>query len=414
VPRSDSALRLAGWAIWSVQAAVLLVDVAVTIPSNDQGVGVVVNALFFLAMGFSFSTVGVLVLRRQARNRLAWFMILGTGTAIALPSLLDAYARQGLINSPGALPGADVAAGLNQGSWVLAIGTIGIFLVLLFPDGRLPSSRWRWLAWVGGADIAAITVSIAMIPGKLEEGPGKGIVNPVGVEAKTLIAVVFFVSLAVLPVCIVAAAVAMVLRFRRSHGTERLQLKWFAAAAAFVALIYLAAMLGQLGKSTPFAGVDPPWLLALQDAATTSFIALPIAIGAAILRHRLYDIDVVIKRTVVYGSLTVSLALVYLVAVLTLRSLSGKVTGDSDLAVATSTLVVAALFRPLRRRIQTAVDHRFFRRAYDATLTLESFTDRLRQEVSLDAVSADLRDVVDETMQPAHLSLWLRAEGGRT
>jgi hypothetical protein len=414
VPRSDSALRRTGWAIWSVQAAILLVDIAATGPSNDQGLGVIVNALFFLAMGFSFSTVGVLVLRKQARNRLAWFMILGTGTAIALPSLLDAYARQGLVNSPGSLPGAGVAAGLNQGSWVLAIGTIGIFLVLLFPDGRLPSSRWRWLAWVGGADIAAITVSIAMIPGKLEEGPGKGIVNPVGVEAKTLIAVVFFVSLAVLPVCIVAAAVAMVLRFRRSHGTERLQLKWFAAAAAFVALIYLAAMLGQLGKPTPFAGVDPPWLLALQDAATTSFIALPIAIGAAILRHRLYDIDVVIKRTVVYGSLTVSLALVYLVAVLTLRSLSGRVTGDSDLAVATSTLVVAALFRPLRRRIQTGVDHRFFRRAYDATLTLESFTDRLRQEVSLDAVSADLRDVVDETMQPAHLSLWLRAEGGRT
>jgi hypothetical protein len=413
VPRSDSALRRAGWAVWSVQAAILLVDVAVTAPSNDQGFSVVMNALFFLAMGFSFSTVGVLVLRRQARNRLAWFMILATGTAIALPSLLDAYARQGLINSPGSLPGADVAAGLNQGSWVLAIGTIGIYIVLLFPDGRLPSPRWRWLAWVGGADIAAITVGIALIPGKLEEGPGKGIVNPVGVEsAKTLIAVVFFVSLAVLPVCIVAAAIAMVLRFRRSRGTERLQLKWFAAAAAFVALSYLAAMLGQLGKPTPFDGPDPRWLLVLQDVATTSFIALPIAIGAAILRHRLYDIDVVIKRTVVYGSLTVSLAMIYLVVVLTLRSLSGTVTGDSDLAVATSTLVVAALFRPLRRRIQTAVDHRFFRRAYDATLTLESFTDRLRQEVSLDAVSDDLREVVDETMQPAHLSLWLRAQGG--
>jgi hypothetical protein len=406
---SDSALRRAGWAVWSFQAAALSVSVVVAAPSNDQGLGGVVNVVFFLGLGFSFSTVGVLVLRRQARNRLAWFMILGTGTAIALPSLLEAYARQGLSNSPGSLPGAAAAAGLNQGSWVLAIGTIGIFLVLLFPDGRLPSPRWRWLAWVGGADIAVIAVTIALIPGRLESGPGEGIVNPIGLEgAKTLVAVVFFTSLAVLPICMVAAAVALVLRFRRSHGTERLQLKWFAAAATFVALTYLVAMLGQLGKSTPFAGADPPWLLALQAVATTSFIALPIAIGAAILRHRLYDIDVVIKRTVVYGSLTVSLALVYLAVVLTLRWLSGTVTGDSDLAVATSTLVVAALFRPLRRRIQTGVDQRFYRRTYDANLTLESFTARLRQEVSLDAVSSDLREAVDATMQPAHLSLWLK------
>ncbi len=203
------------------------------------------------------------------------------------------------------------------------------------------------------------------------------------------------------------------LRFRRSHGIERLQLKWFAAAASLVALTYLVAMAGQFGKDKPFDSPDPVWLLVLQQVASLAFLALPVAIGIAILRHRLYDIDVVIKRTVVYGSLTLSLALVYLAVVLTLRWLSGTVTGDSDLAVATSTLVVAALFRPLRRRIQTGVDQRFYRRTYDANLTLESFTDRLRQEVSLDAVSADLREVVDETMQPAHLSLWLRAEAIR-
>jgi hypothetical protein len=410
---SDSALRRAGWAVWSAQVLVLVVSTVVVARSSDERAGGIAQALFFLALSISFSTVGVLVLRRQADNRLAWFMILATGSAVAVPSLLEAYATQGLVSSPGSLPGAAEVASLNKGTWVLSVGTIAIFLVLLFPDGRLPTRRWRWLAWAGAVDILAVVAAIAVIPGKMTEGPGRGVHNPLGVDsARTAMEVAFFASLAALPLLIVAAAVAMVLRFRRSNGVERLQLKWFAAAAAFVALSYLVAMLGQLGKSTPFDGPDPQWLLLLQDFAEISFVALPVAIGAAILRHRLYDIDVVIKRTVVYGSLTLSLALVYLAVVLTLRWLSGTVTGDSDLAVATSTLVVAALFRPLRRRIQTTVDRRFYRRAYDATLTLESFSDRLRQEVSLDAVSADLREVVDETMQPAHLSLWLRAEGG--
>jgi MFS family permease len=417
VPRSDSALRRTGWVIWSAQVLVLVASTTVeaAVPSAGDGLGVIVQALFFLTLSISFSTVGALVLRRKPRNRLAWFMILVTGNAVAVPMLFQAWATLGLQSTPESLPGAAAASALDQGSWVLAIGTIAIFLVLLFPDGRLPSRRWRWLAWAGAVDIIAIAAAIAMIPGKMTDGPGEGIANPLGVEsAKPAIEIVFFTSIFALPLLIVAAAVAMVLRFRRSQGTERLQLKWFASAAAFVALSYLVTMLAQFAKPTPFDGPDPQWLQVLQDFAQTSFIALPIAIGIAILRHRLYDIDVVIKRTVVYGSLSLSLAGIYLGVVLTLQALTDPVTGGSDLAVATSTLVVAALFRPLRRRIQTGVDRRFFRRAYDASLTLESFTDRLRHEVTLDAVSADLRDVVDETMQPAHLSLWLRAQGGRT
>ncbi len=368
------------------------------------------SGLFFLAMGFAFPTVGVLVLRTQPHHRMAWFLLLVLGFALTLQMATDAYASQGLQVAPGSLPGAAAVAAVGQGSWVWSIGTIGIFLVLLFPDGRLPTPRWRWLAWVGALDILLITLTIAVGPGTMSEGAGRGVENPLGVEHhEVLVGVVFGVSIALLPISIVAAAVAMVRRFRHSHGVERLQLKWFAAAAAFVAATYLVAMLGQLGKATPFGdSPDPWWLLVLQNVASFSFVALPLAIGVAILRHRLYDIDVVIKGTVVYGTLTVSLALVYLAVVLTLRSLTDSLTGDSQLAVATSTLVVAALFRPLRRRIQTAVDHRFYRRAYDATLTLEAFTDRLRQEVSLEAVAGDLSDVVEETMSPTQLSLWLR------
>lgn len=411
--RSDSALRRIGWTVWSIDLLLISLDIAANVPSTD-GIGAFLNSIMFMLLGFSFASVGAFILRRSPRDRMAWFLLLVIGSALAVAALMNAYALQGLVNAPGSLPGAQEIAAANQGSWVLAIGSMAIFLVLLFPDGRLPSPRWRWLARVGATDIVAIAVIIALMPGKLGQGTGAGLENPLGLESlEGLLDVALLISIGVLPLCIVAAAVAMVRRFRRSRGSERLQLKWFAAAASLVAITYLIAMLGQLLKAEPFQGPDPGWLLLLQQLAGISFIALPIAIGTAILRHRLFDIDIVIKRTVVYASLTASLALVYFAVVLTLRSLSGMVTGDSQLAVAVSTLVVAALFRPLRRRIQTAVNHRFYRRAYDANLTLESFTDRLRQEVSLEAVSTDLRDVVDQTMQPEHLSLWLRRTEAR-
>jgi hypothetical protein len=350
----------------------------------------------------SFAVVGMLILWRQPRNPLAWFLLAGIGTMAVVPGLLDAYVLQGTVVAPGSLPGVGLVAALDQGGWALGLGGIGIFVVLLFPDGRLPSPRWRWLAWTGSAAIVLCLVSGAVVPGRMTEGAGAGMVNPLGIEhARVVVLVLAVVAFALLGVCIVAAAIAMLQRFRRSHGTERLQLKWFALAAAFAgSVLPVGVVLWDLGPLVS-------WMM------VAALIMLPVAICVAVLRYRLYDIDVVIKRTLVYGSLTVSLALVYLVVVLTLRSLSGTFTGDSDLAVATSTLVVAALFRPLRRRIQTGVDRRFFRRSYDATMTLESFTERLRQEVSLEAVAEDLRQVVEEAMSPMQLSLWLRAPEAR-
>ncbi len=348
---------------------------------------------------FSFAVVGLLILCRQPRNALAWFLLAGIGTIAVVPGLLDAYVLQGRVVAPGSLPGVGVVAALDQGGWSMSVGGIGIFLVLLFPDGRLPSPRWRWLVRAGVATIALCLVSGALTPGRMAEGAGAGLVNPLGLTRyRVLVGVVSVLAFVLLGGCIVAAATAMVRRFRRSRGTERLQLKWFALSAAVAGVVLPVGMaLWDLG---------PPVYFTMAAA----LVAMPLTICLAVLRHRLYDIDVVIKRTVVYGSLTLSLALIYLAVVLTLRALSGTVTGDSDLAVATSTLVVAALFRPLRRRIQTGVDQRFYRRTYDANLTLESFTERLRQEVSLDAVAHDLRQVVEEAMAPTELSLWLRGK----
>jgi hypothetical protein len=379
--------------VWSIQAAALAVAVVVGLQSGQD----LAEALLWRLAVFSFSIVGLLILLQQPRNRLAWFLVGVIGAIAVVPTLLEAYVLRGTDETRGSLPGVALAAGLDQGGWALSVGGIGIFLVLLFPDGRLPSPRWKWLLWTGTSAIALVVVSAALIPGRITEGAGEGLVNPLGLEQYPVLVVILVVlSFILLPICLVAAATAMVMRFRRSRGTERLQLKWFALAAVFAGLVLPAGLV--LWDLSPLVRI----------AMAAALTALPLSICLAILRHRLYDIDVVIKRTVVYGSLTLSLALVYLVVVLTLRSLSGRVTGDSDLAVATSTLVVAALFRPLRRRIQTTVDRRFFRRAYDATLTLESFTDRLRQEVSLEAVAGDLRQVVEESMSPTHLSLWLR------
>jgi hypothetical protein len=412
---SPSAARRIAWTLWAFQVAVLVLQGTLTViapvTASDSSWGTTgrVSDVAFQLITFAFPMVAILIVHRQPYNRIGWLLLAVIGFVGALLNLLDCYSVYALVIDPGSLPGGAVTSALNESSWVWTIGTIGIFLVLLFPDGRLPSPRWRWLPWVAGVALIVVPALDTLSTAKLTESPVPDLTNPLFVGSLSppvLVAADFL--LALIPISIVAAAVALVMRFRRSHGTERLQLKWLAGAGAIIAICYFAAMAGTIFVPAASEDSPPMGLRLLEDLATASFGLIPVAIGIAILRHRLYDIDVVIKRTLVYGSLTLSLASIYLGVVLTLQSLTDPVTGDSDLAVATSTLVVAALFRPLRRRIQTGVDRRFFRRAYDATLTLESFTDRLRQEVSLDAVSADLRDVVDETMQPAHLSLWLR------
>jgi hypothetical protein len=242
---------------------------------------------------------------------------------------------------------------------------------------------------------------IGLTPGRLDNPPVK---NPLGVHgtAQTVVEALNRLALPTYALAVVLTGISLVARFRRSTGVERQQLKWF-ASAVLVALGGLT--LSAIGIALHAAILnDAGWLIFLLGF----LLGVPIATGIAILRHRLYDIDVVINRTLVYSALTVTLVVMYVASILLLRVLLGPVTGKSDLAVAGSTLAVAALFRPARSWIQGIVDRRFYRRRYDAVHTVEEFSTRLRHQLDLDAIGTDLCATADQTMQPAHVSLWLR------
>jgi hypothetical protein len=344
------------------------------------------------ALGFAgYAVVGVLVTLRQPGNAIGW-LLLAVGIVFAGMNAAEAWVQVG---DPARTWVAWPA------SWTTPlVFSLGLVIVpLLFPDGRLPSPRWRPVLWLGIADIVLGVTSAALVPGPLDLQLSKGIDNPLGVggglpEAAAKLDV--FIS----GLALVLAAASVVVRFRRSRGVERQQLKWF----VLVGLLAAASM----SVALFFAYVDTydPIAVAGWLAGLALFgIGLPVATGIAIFRHRLYDVDVVIRRTLVYGALTAALGAVYLGLVL----LIGLAVGRSNLAIAISTLAVAALFRPLRARIQGAVDRRFYRRRYDAARTLAAFGGRLRDELDLEALAEDVREVVRDTVQPAHVSLWLRS-----
>ena len=283
------------------------------------------------------------------------------------------------------------------------IGLVAVAIPLLFPDGRLPSPRWRLLAWLAAGGFTLAVAGRALGDRVLEtEAPGT-VPNPYALPgvAGDAAAALASAGLVLYGGASIIGIAALVARTRRSHGVERQQLKWFAYVGVLLLASLVVSAISLIGHDLYVVGV----------IGWTSFLALvtfgmPLAIGVAILRHRLYDIDVVINRTLVYGALTATLGATYLALVL----LIGLTLGTSNLAIAVSTLAVAALFRPARARIQAAVDHRFYRRRYDAARTLEAFGGRLRDEIDLDALQRELRGVVAETVQPAHVSLWLRSE----
>ena len=373
-----------------------------------QGVSVLGEAALYVVVG-SLPVAGVVIVRQQPRNRIGWLLI-GIAGVWGLGLATDDYARYGLVVDPGSLPWPEIAAALNAVTWAPGLGLMGTFLILLFPDGRLPSPRWRPVAWLCGITLVGLTVTAELTPGKLGVGPAPQLENPWGLQfAAPVLGPLLAVLLLTLPVCVVLCAAGLILRFRRSSGVERLQLKWLATAAGVVALMFLGSFVSSaLYQALSAVGGDPGWMTLLDSLTLLSFALIPAAVGTAMLRHRLYDIDVVINRTLVYAALTVTLAGVYVGSVLVLQRVVHPLTRDSALAVACSTLAVAAAFRPARTRIQAAVDRRFYRTRYDAGRTLDAFASRLRHELDLEAVGADLRTTVTDTVQPAHLSLWLR------
>jgi hypothetical protein len=374
---------------------------------NGRTLGEIFSALggpsiaAFLTETVSYSVVGALIASHRPENPIGW-IVLAEGFCYGLLGAGDEYAVYALLTNPGALPLGAEASWLGQWIWAPGLGLILVFLPLLFPDGHPPSPRWLPVGWLGGLSIGLTVVSSTILLWP-ERGPAllTGDESP----SHVLQVLVDFIAVPMLFVAGLGAVISLFFRFRRARGDERQQIKWFASAAALT-LIWIIVFGQSALRGLPGAIVALSFLLVLPS--------IPIATGIAILRYRLYDIDVLINRTLVYGSLTMMLALIYFGGVATTRAIFGALTGQEQqpqLAVVVSTLAIAALFMPLRRRIQSFIDRRFYSRKYDARKTLEAFSAKLRDETDLDRLGVDLVGVVKETMQPSQISLWLHPDG---
>src|SRR5215213_5326339 len=387
--------RATSWLAWSLaglSVAMFLASIVLYVlarssqegPSSSGALGELLILVSFLA----FPIVGALIASRHPTNPVGWICLV-VGLIWTLIFLGDSI--------PGSGPYPVTIAALTQAIWIPPVGLLGIYLILLFPDGKLPSRRWRPLAWLSGVAMVLASLGITFSPGPLEGHPG--VRNPFGLEeAPPWVATAGIAILLLLPLCMIASALSLVMRYRRSGGEEREQIKWIAFAASVVGLLYLITMVSSLTYSGPWGAAGTPlWLGLLQQAALASFSAVPIAVGFAVLKYRLYDIDILINRILVYGSLTAALVALYFGVIIVLQRVFVLLTGEqSTLAVVASTLLIAALFNPLRRRIQSFLDRRFYRSKYDARKTLEAFSAKLRNETDLEALNNDLVGVIRE------------------
>jgi hypothetical protein len=383
----------APWSLWAISLALTAGGVAFLALNRFDLEQLAAEGAYLndLLVALTFPVVGALITSRRPDNVIGWIFS-ATGLVVGAILFAGTYGIYGTETDPGSLPGSDLMLWFEAWAWIPVFSTIATFLLLLFPTGRLLSQRWRPLAWVTAGGIVVATLSLALHPEPVEEG----VENPVGIAgADTVLLVIGLVGGAAVIAGMLAGVFALYRRLRCSAGEERQQLKWFTYAAAVFAVLVLGSI-----------NVESNVLLGIAQAIAVG-PGLALAVGIAILRYRLYDIDVVINRTLVYGSLTALLAGTYFGLVLLFQLALGPLTEGNELAVAVSTLAVAALFRPVRRRIQELVDRRFYRRKYDAERTLAGFALRLREEVDLRALRAELTGVVAEAMQPAHVSLWL-------
>ena len=395
--------RRAAWLAWSLVAlsvAPLLGGIALAQMAKSTAPELPydgpVDAVFSLATLLTFSLVGAIIASRHPRNTIGWIFC-SVGLVAGLNALAWGYAVFWFSGGSGSRSLAETAAWFSSWSWTLEVVVPTTFLLLLFPDGRLPSPRWRPVAWLAGLGIIGFVVGYALEAGPLGDFPE--LVNPYGVDSPAVV-IATLVANVVVGGSMVAAAISLIVRARRAGRVERQQIKWLGYGGAVV-----------VGTIFVSGGISV-WSETLSIAAISlGLLGLPVFTGVAIVRHRLYDIDVLVNRTLVYGSLTATLALIYFGGVVGWQYVFRALTGQgSTLAVVASTLAIAALFNPLRRRVQDFVDRRFYRRKYDAVKTLAAFSTRLREETNLDALRDDVVEVVRDTMQPEHVSLWLRPE----
>ena len=398
--------RSASWLAWSLaglSVAMFVAGVALTLLSlsgvpdtrpSSTSWGTV-GGLWAVVPYLAFPLVGALIASKRPYNPIGWICL----TAGLLWMFLLSWPN-------GSGPYPVTSAALTQWLWVPPVGMLGIYMILLFPDGKLPSRRWRPLAWFSGALIAVICVGFVFIPGPLDGYPG--VRNPFGLEGQAWVSVAAYVLLPLLPLCMLASALSLVLRYRHAGGEVREQIKWVAFAASVVPAGYLIILISGLffPPGTSLEAVE-------EIMVQLSFTGIPVAIGFAVLKYRLYDIDLLINRALVYGPLTILLAATYFGGVVGLQRLfSPIVGGDSGLATVATTLAIAALFNPLGRRVQAFVDRRFYRSKYDAAKILEAFGSRLQNETDVDVLRNDVIGVARTTMQPTHVSLWLRPDPG--
>jgi hypothetical protein len=392
------------WALWAL--AMLGLAVAAWLDHLQRQAGSSETAWLLqpasvplLVAALSAATVGALLGSRRPAHPVGW-LLLGLGLLVVTNGVASGYVNYGLVARPGSLPGASYLAGISNGIQVLWLACVS-FVLLLTPTGSLPSARWRWWARVAAAAPMVLVLLSAVDPQPLApEHPRVG--NPLAVPVPTGLQLAVAAAAAVTVLAtLVAAAGSLVVRFRRAGGVERQQLRWLAVGAALAAVALLVAVAaGAMSKD------------GVVLAAVGSCVALlPLATGAAILRYRLYDLDRIVSRTLAYGLLTVVLGGGYAVIALGLGQLLGR---DSSLVVATATLAVAAVFQPARRRVQGLVDRRFNRRRYDAAQTIQAFSTRLRQQVDLDSLTAELLAVAARTVEPTMVSLWLRPQAERS
>jgi hypothetical protein len=396
--------RTAARLAWSM-CAVSLASTALAILLLDRNLSYPNPHVFDLwvqgiVIPVSCSTVGVIIASRRPHHPIGW-LFCAVGLLAGVNHLCGEYAIYALLTQPDSLPGGRAAAWIASWPWMSANALL-VFVGLLFPDGRLPSRRWLPFAWLNVVVAVVGTVAVAFLAGPIPAlGP---IENPLGLEGVRNVLVPLATISGALERGILGIIVvgSLFLRLRRAEGEERQQIKWFAYAAAVAVMGAILTYVVPEATGARWVGQVGLVLLAV------GFVGIPMAIGIAILKYRLYNIDLLINRTLVYGALTASLALVYVGTVVVLQRLLGALAGqESQLAVVASTLAVAALFNPLRRRIQGFIDRSFYRSNYDTRKTLEAFSAKLRDETDLDRLGDDLVGVVRETMQPAHVSLWL-------
>jgi hypothetical protein len=374
VPWMDSLLRQAGRA-----------DLAALVPGSIVGP---------LLAVLSAATVGAVLASRRPRHPVGW-LLLGFALSLTASGVISSYVTYGLLARPGALPAAATVARYYPATGAAALALLSLML-LLTPTGSLPSARWRWWAFVTAATPLALVLVVAVVPGRLDP---RLLLASTPFSDRALGGVVLVatrVALVVTALAVAVAAGSLVVRFRRAQGVERQQLRWVALAATLM-LLAGPVVLVPVALESPIL-VD--WVSAVW------VVVLPVAVGAAVLRYRLYDLDRIVSRTLAYGLLTLLLGGGYAAVVLGLGQLLGR---ESPLVVAAATLAVAAVFQPARRRIQAAVDRRFNRRRHDTARIIEGFAARLRDQVDLDTLTAELLAVADQTMQPTLASLWLRS-----